>query len=162
LSLEKTAENLVNHKIEKQVGSLDYSKVRTDKTKLSDRELSYCESDIRIVVYYIREQIKEYGDITKIPLTNTGRVRTFVRNKCYFTNTNHRKSSGKKYANFSKLIKSLTLTYSEYVILKQCFMGGFTHANANKEGLLLENVGSFDFTSSYPTVMVAEKFPMSK
>src|SRR5699024_5869147 len=46
LSLEKTAENLVNHKIEKQVGSLDYSKVRTDKTKLSDRELSYCESDI--------------------------------------------------------------------------------------------------------------------
>lgn len=162
LSLEKTAENLVNHKIEKQVGSLDYSKVRTDKTKLSDRELSYCESDIRIVVYYIREQIKEYGDITKIPLTNTGRVRTFVRNKCYFTNTNHRKSSGKKYANFSKLIKSLTLTYSEYVILKQCFMGGFTHANANKEGLLLENVGSFDFTSSYPTVMIAEKFPMSK
>ena len=75
LNLALTAKNLTMYKIEKMVGDLDYSLVRTPLTPLSDVELRYCEYDVKIVICYIREQIHEYKTITKIPLTNTGRVR---------------------------------------------------------------------------------------
>lgn len=161
-SLQKTAENLQKHNIKKLVGDLDYSLIRTYKTKLSKQELDYCNNDIEIVNAYINEQIEQYGDITKIPLTNTGRVRAFVRNNCYYTNTNHRKSGKGKYIRYRKIMNDLTLTKDEYIMLKRAFMGGFTHANANYSGKLLKDVTSIDFTSSYPSVMLAEQYPMSR
>ena len=36
LSLAKTAENLTNHKLEKKIGDLDYTKMRHYKTPLTD------------------------------------------------------------------------------------------------------------------------------
>ena len=38
-------------------------------------------------------------------------------------------------------------------------MGGYTHANAYWSNRIIEDVDSFDFTSSYPYVMVSEKYP---
>lgn len=58
-------------------------------------------------------------------------------------------------------MKKLTLTLKEYDVLKMAFAGGFTHANPFYTNKILHNVKSFDFTSSYPAVMVAEKYPMS-
>lgn len=161
-SLAKTAENLSKHSIEKMTGDLDYSLLRTKDTPLSDEEMKYVENDIVIILYYIKEQIEQYGDLHKVPLTNTGRVRKYVERNCYYTNTNHRKSSRGKYHRYRKLMQDLTLTTSDYMIAKQSFQGGFTHANANYTGQTLENVTSIDFTSSYPAVMLAELFPMSK
>lgn len=164
-SLEKTADNLQSHKIEKMVGDLDYSLIRTQDTLLTDKELKYCEHDVLIILYYINEQIKQYGDITKIPLTNTGRVRKFVRENCYTDglnkNKNNRKNKG-KWCRYREIMNDLQITKDEYIILKRAFQGGFTHANANYTNKLLENVSSIDFTSSYPAVMLSEKFPMSK
>lgn len=161
-SLAKTAENLANHTIEKMTGDLDYSLLRTKDTPLSEEEMKYVENDIVIILYYINEQIEQYGDLHKVPLTNTGRVRKYVERNCYYTNTNHRKSSRGKYHRYRKLMQSLTLTTSDYMIAKQAFQGGFTHANSHYTGQTLENVTSIDFTSSYPAVMLAELFPMSK
>ena len=59
-------------------------------------------------------------------------------------------------------MSELILEPDEYIQLKRGFCGGFTHASAKYSGLKLNSVGSFDFTSSYPAVMLAEKFPMSK
>ena len=59
-------------------------------------------------------------------------------------------------------MESLTLEADEYSQLKRAFQGGFTHANAHHVGKVLDKVGSHDFTSSYPAVMVLEKFPMAK
>ena len=63
-------------------------------------------------------------------------------------------------------MSELTLEPEEYAQLKRGFSGGFTHASARfvAEGKdkPLERVASFDFTSSYPAVMLTEKFPMSK
>lgn len=41
-------------------------------------------------------------------------------------------------------------------------MGGFTHCNAMYTNKICHNVTSYDFTSSYPTVLISEKYPMSK
>ena len=161
-SLAKTGENLQKHKIKKMVGDLDYSLVRTANTNMTKKELGYCKGDIDVVNAYISEQIEQYGDIAKIPLTNTGRVRSYVRNNCYYTSKNHRKSSKGKYYRYRKIMNDLTITKKEYIQLKRAFMGGFTHANANYSNKLLHDVTSIDFTSSYPSVMLAEQFPMSK
>lgn len=161
-SLENTARNLVNHDVEKLVGDLDYDLVRHSKTEINETELGYIRNDIEIILAYINEQIEQYGNITKIPLTNTGRVRKFVRNNCYYTSTNHKKTNKGKYSRYRKLMSDLTLTKKDYIMLKTAFMGGYTHANANYQGQVLENVTSIDFTSSYPAVMLSEMFPMSK
>lgn len=161
-SLAKTAENLTKHKVEKMTGDLDYSIIRTYATTLTDKEMGYCENDIAVVNAYINEQIEQYGDITKIPLTNTGRVRDYVRNECYYTSKNHRKTNKGKYMRYRKIMNDLTVSKDEYIQLKRAFMGGFTHANAMYSGKLLNNVTSIDFTSSYPSVMLAEQFPMSR
>lgn len=161
-SLANTAKNLTKHKIEKLVGDLDYSLIRHTKTPLTEAELKYCENDILIILAYIDEQISQYSDITKIPLTNTGRVRSYVRNNCYYDNTNHRKSNKGKYIRYRKIMSDLTLDIKSYTQLKTAFMGGFTHSNPHLTGITLNDVGSIDLTSSYPSVMCAEKYPMSR
>ena len=161
-SLANTAKNLVTHKIEKLVGDLDYSLIRHSETELTEQELKYCENDILIILAYIDEQITQYKDITKIPMTNTGRVRSYVRNNCYYDNTNHKKSNKGKYTRYRKIMQDLTIDSKSYIQLKTAFMGGFTHSNPYYTGVTLNNVGSIDLTSSYPSVMCAEKYPMSR
>ena len=149
--LANVAKNLTSHKIPKMEGDLDYSLVRTKDTTFSKKELGYMLNDVRILIAYIDEQREEYGDITKIPLTNTGRVRRFVRNECF------------KEKSYQRNIKAQTIKdENEYLTLKQAFAGGFTHANPNHVGKKYHNIASFDFTSSYPTVMISEQYPSSK
>lgn len=161
-SLANTAKNLTTHKVRKMEGDLDYSLIRHQSTQLTEKELGYCSNDIEIILAYINEQIAQYEDITKIPLTNTGRVRKYVKDACYYTSSNHRKSNRGKYQRYRQIMSDLTLDKSTYIQLKRAFMGGFTHSNPNHTGKTLENVSSIDLTSSYPTVMLADKFPMSR
>ena len=160
--LATLAKNLHSHKVKKLVGYLDYDKVRTQETEMTERELDYCAYDVIIVVDYIHEQMDEYGDVTKIPLTNTGRVRQYVKNQVFYDTKHHGdKKNNAKYVAYHSLMSNLTLEPETYNMLKAGFQGGFTHANANKFGRVVPNVTSVDFTSSYPTVMLTEKFPMS-
>lgn len=161
-SLENTAKNLAKIKIKKMVGDLDYSLIRTHKTPLTPDEILYCINDIQIILAYINEQITHCGDIAQIPMTNTGRVRKYVRNKCYYIDSNGNKAGKGQYTRYRKIMQDLTIDVPTYKQLKRSFMGGFTHANANYSGQLLQGVTSIDFTSAYPSVMVAEKFPMSR
>lgn len=161
-SLANTAKNLTTHKVRKMEGDLDYSLIRHQSTQLTEKELGYCSNDIEIILAYINEQIVQYEDITKIPLTNTGRVRKYVKDACYYTSSNHRKSNRGKYQRYRQIMSDLTLDKATYIQLKRAFMGGFTHSNPNHTGKTLENVSSIDLTSSYPTVMLADKFPMSR
>lgn len=155
-ALAKVADNLQTFKIAKLVGDLDYYKVRHNKTPLTQKELRYVINDGRIVVAYIQEEIDRNGNIAKIPLTKTGYVRLECRRNCF--SKSHREKHGSKYR---ARLRKLTLTLNEYDVLKMAFAGGFTHANPFYTNKILHNVKSFDFTSSYPTVMIAEKFPMS-
>ena len=161
-SLENTAKNLAKHKVSKMVGDLDYSKIRHQNTKMTETELGYCKNDIVVVLAYINEQIEQYKDITKIPLTNTGRVRKYVKDSCYYTSKSHKKSSKSKYIKYSKIMQDLTLDLDTYKQLKRAFMGGFTHSNPMLTNTILEDVDSVDLSSSYPTVMLSDKYPMSR
>lgn len=158
MSLEKVGENLIYHDVKKKKGDLDYSLIRNELTELSDAELGYCENDITVLLAYISEQMMQYGDITHIPLTNTGRVRQHVKDACF-----HRADGNRNKENdYRARMKHLTMSYDEYILNNRAKMGGFTHANLIHVGKTIENVKSIDFTSSYPTVMLLEQFPMSK
>ena len=162
-NLATLAKNLVNHTNKKMVGDLDYSLVRNTKTTITNTEMGYLENDITIVLNYINEQLIQYGNITKIPLTNTGRVREYVRNNCYLDSGKSKyKSSKGKQRNYRYIMENLTIEPDEYLKLKQTFMGGFTHSNPMNTDKVLNDVVSVDFTSSYPSVMIAEQFPMGK
>lgn len=150
-SLAKLCDDIHNTRIEKLTGDLDYKLLRTSKTALNDSELAYCYNDVLIVNAYIKEQSILYGRLDKIPLTNTGRVRRYTRKECF-----------KNKAYPTMIHKSLTLTPLEYKIARFAFQGGFTHANSLYSNITCKNVSSYDFTSSYPTVMLSEKYPMSK
>ena len=58
-------------------------------------------------------------------------------------------------------LKNMLPDYDIYVLLKQAFRGGNTHANRYYAEEILENVSSYDRVSSYPDVMINELFPMS-
>lgn len=160
-SLAKLAENMPEYNIKKLVGNLDYNIIHHSNTPLTEEEIAYCVNDVLIVLYYIEKKIKEDGDISKIPLTKTGYVRKYCRENCFYEQGEvHRKSLKK--LRYSEMIKQLHLSPEEYKQLKRAFQGGFTHANPMYSGEVMENITSFDFTSSYPAVMVSEKFPMSR
>ena len=159
-SLQKLGDELQTYQIQKLVGNLDYEKIRHNKTPMTKKEIDYCVNDVKVVLAYIKERIEIDGDITKIPLTKTGYVRNYCRNRCFYEKGVSRKKTFKR-QRYMEIMKSLRLTPDEYKQLKRAFQGGFTHANPFYSGKVIENVSSDDFTSSYPAVMVSEKFPMS-
>lgn len=150
VKLEKLPE-LYNLNVKKLTGYLDYSKIRTSITPLSDEELFYCENDCLVLYNYIDIERLNYGDVFKIPLTNTGKVRRELQNKV-MQNSSYRKL----------VRKSINIKPSIYNLLVDSFAGGYTHANYMFTDEVLKYVDSYDETSAYPYVMVTEKFPMSK
>lgn len=133
----------------KRNGDLDYKKIRHSETELTEAEKGYCEMDTLTVNAYILTQMKLYGDIAKIPYTNTGRVRRLCRDKCF---------SQKNYRPF---IHDLNVSPEEFKACRIAFQGGYVHANPLYTACEVDDVASFDFTSSYPYVMLSEKYPMS-
>lgn len=154
-ALSTVAKNLQTVKIEKGK-DFDYRVIRNSLTELSAEELQYCENDVLIVTAFINEQINQNGGILMIPLTQTGYVRRATREACF------PKDNTRMKIQYAQLMEKLTIEPVLYPQLKQAFAGGFTHANALYVQDVLEHVGSADIASSYPTVICAELFPMSK
>lgn len=151
-NLATLADNLTKYKVKKLVGDLDYRKLRHTETSLTDTEWSYILNDGVVVMCHIQEEIERTGSILNIPLTKTGYVRELCRAKCI---------QGKDRWDYVNLMKSLRLEPYQYIMLKLTYSGGFTHANYNYAGKTVKNVHSYDFSSSYPAVMLSEKYPMS-
>lgn len=161
-SLAKVGENLLKYKVLKMEGDLYYKHIRHSGTPLTRKEMRYCENDIRVVMSHIAEEIETCGSIAAIPMTNTGRVRAYMRDECLQDD------------DFRGLIKKLRISGTgenwkvpdekQYLMLNNAFRGGVVQANpgAVAMGLTYDNVQSMDITSSYPTVMISEKYPMSR
>ncbi len=161
-SLEKVGEHLTRHNIRKLSGEIDYTLPRHPGTDLTPEELEYLEHDCLVVCCHIQECIDREGGIQRIPLTKTGYVRRLTRKACF---TNPDREKGKKdYTRwrYQEFMKGLTLDSFLYDQARAAFQGGYTHANPwYSTKTPLENVASYDFTSSYPAVMVSELFPMT-
>ena len=155
LSLQKVAADLQTP-IRKKIGDLDYTILRHWKTPLTETEMKYVEYDVLILHYFIKEEIeKNNKDISQIPLTKTGYVRKYCRD--YIKKTTNWKA-------YREMIKKEAASDPDlFIILNKAFAGGYTHANFTKiQDIPLSNVHSIDFASSYPAVMVAEKYPRGR
>lgn len=150
-SLATIGKNLSKYKVEKMVGDLNYDLPRNSVTPLTEKEIGYCVNDVLVVMAYVCEQAEKDGGLLQMPLTKTGYVRNYCRAKCFESRLA-----------YSRIMKELTLQPDEYLMLKRAFQGGFTHANPITSREIHYNVTSFDFNSSYPGVLVAEQYPMSK
>lgn len=159
-SLANVSKQLMKYKVAKMVGDLDYSLIRHKTTPLNTAELGYCINDVRTVMNYIRELIEEYKGLHKLPLTKTGFVRLYCRNRTLNHNVDGKRCKNWEYV---ELMNELQLSgLDELETLQRAFAGGFTHANALHADEVMHEVDSYDFNSSYPSVMVAEQFPMSR
>ena len=148
LSLATWGRELGVYKLE---GDLDYEVIRTPLTALKKRELDYCERDCIVVYTGILKYVKRYGDQWNIPLTQTGTVRREVK---------ERLTKDWKYRRNIKAL--IPHNAKEYKILQAIFAGGYTHANRFFSGkAICDIIEHYDFASSYPTVMIAEKYPMT-
>lgn len=140
--------NLTDKKL---VGDLDYSLIRTPATKITAKELKYCENDCLIVYEYIQKELEEYGTVKKIPRTSTGHVRRELFERIQ-----------NDYSYKNKVKKAINIDTHVYNLLVEAFMGGFTHANYMYTDKIIKNVDSWDFTSSYPYVLVTHKYPATE
>ena len=149
MSLEKFIENTENTIHFKSKDDLDYYKIRTYKTELSMIELGYCYNDVKGLYECIIELLKN-DTLESIPLTSTGYVRRDCRN-----------AMRKNKQNRKNFIKT-KLDIDQYILLKECFRGGNTASNRYHTNMIIDNVNSYDISSSYPFVMMTEDFPIGK
>lgn len=138
--------------VQKLVGDLDYTILRTPKTVLADKELAYCFNDVLVMYYGLQQYKEKYGHIIDIPFTQTGEVRKEVI---------ERMNVSSEYKYRKRCIKLIPQTIEDYSLLCDCLMGGYAHSNAVHTNVVLDNVFSKDISSSYPTVMCLEKYPMT-
>lgn len=149
MSLEKFCENERKVVHCKNSGIYDYSKIRTPDTVLNEIEESYCYNDVRGLYECIESRLQEDTLLT-IPLTSTGYVRREVKKAMEVDKKSMRKA------------QAIQLTEEIYAMLKEAFRGGDTHANAYWVGEKLEDVDSYDMTSSYPYVIMTRKYPITQ
>ena len=149
-SLEKWADDMnVEHK--KAVGKWDYEKIRDQTTPLNPDELEYIEHDTLAGVECIDKTLGALSKkIYSIPLTATGIPREQTR----------KRGKGQAHEFFQKIAPTL----EQYNKLIQIFHGGYTHGNRHYIDTLINwaPVRCYDFTSSYPYILTAFKFPMEK
>ena len=147
--LEKWASDLdVEHK--KAVGKWDYDKIRNQSGKFSKDELLYIQNDVLAGVECLDALcINLNKHVYSMPFTATGVPRDETR------------TIGKKHKarqTFNKCVSS----WAVQMLLELLFHGGYTHANRNIAGWVQSFAECRDFTSSYPTSMLLNKFPMDK
>lgn len=149
MSLEMCAK-VENLAVKKQVGKLDYNKIRHSETILTDDELLYCEYDVIVLYEYIKKKItEEKGHLRKIPLTATSYVRRALLSEY-----------GKKRALVHKRTELKQENFEVFKLLRQAYTGGYCYGNPVNSRKICENVTSLDFTSSYPAVCLRKKFPV--
>ena len=143
--------DLFNLPVQKMVGDLDYTKLRTPITPLTEKELGYCEHDCLVVYHYILNELNTYDDVMDIPTTSTGKVRRELKQLVL------------KDFHYRRLVnKAINTDPHVYNLLTQAFMGGYTHASYVYADTIINDVDSWDFTSSYPYILVTHKFPSSE
>ena len=147
-SLEKVGADF-NVEHQKATGFWDYEKIRNQADDFTPEELEYIEHDTLCGVEALDAmKTKLNKHVYSMPYTATGipREQTQLR--------------GKKHQ-IKALFNKICPTYEQYQKLLKLFHGGYTHANRHYIGAILRGlIKCYDFKSSYPYVLLSEKYPM--
>jgi hypothetical protein len=83
--------------------------------------------------------LKTYENVSKIPTTSTGKVRRELNEIIQHD------------FKYKRLVnKSINTDPHVFMLLQQAFMGGYVHGSYVYADSIVEDVDSWDFTSSYP------------
>ena len=147
-SIEKWAKDMdVEH--QKAVGFWDYDKQRSQQEDFTPEELEYIEHDTLAGVECLDAlRIALDKNIVTMPYTATGIPRNEVRKR------------GKP-ARARDFFTRTVMSFEDYVLCEQVYHGGYTHANRHEVGYV-HQATCFDFASSYPYVLLSEKYPMER
>lgn len=149
LNLRNTAKNYCKtQKLE-----MDYSEMRNSMTDISEIT-DYIANDVFICNEYYEYLLTQTVDKNQpLPYTQTGIVRNLVTSKykCHDFSETHA---------IAKMFPRSETQYNR--IMHWLYSGGITHANHDYVGDIIENTTCIDFTSSYPAVMLHEKYPMGE
>lgn len=148
MSLDKfTQLHGVKHK---KLHDFNYAKKRYSWTPLTPDELAYCIHDVIGLQEALNHEMKsDNDDLYTIPLTSTGYAR---------------REAKAALASSVWWIRKILPDAEVFNVLRKCFRGGNTHANRYNSNIIIEAspdapIMSFDISSSYPAVMVSERFP---
>lgn len=147
-SIESWANTLnVEHK--KAVGKWDYDKIRTQNETFNTDELEYIECDTLAGVECIDAFMTSLNKkIYSMPYTSTGIIREEVRKR-------GRLNNAKDWFN------RICCDFTQQLKLEKVYHGGYVHANRwYIDQLISILVEAYDFSSSYPFVLLTEKYPM--
>ena len=124
----------------------NYDKIRFPWTELTDFEKEYTTTDVESLVKAMKYRVSRGADnLVTVPLTSTG----YVRREC--------KQALKDYYLDMRELKP---GEKEYRLLRKAFRGGNTHANRYYVNQIVEDVYSYDISSSYPTQQLTKRFPI--
>lgn len=136
-------------KTQKMVGDLDYSIQRSYKTPLTMQEKQYCINDVVILSEFSEYIFKTYIIPDKfIPFTKTGLLRRQVKKGCDYLARLKVREAHPNYALYR-------------VMMERVFRGGYVHANIFYVGYPVEGITGIDITSSYPTSMNIDYYPVT-
>jgi hypothetical protein len=126
----------------------DYSIQRFWFTELTERELEYATNDVLGLVEAIEIEMNHDNDnLYSFPLTSTGYVRRDAKEA--MREVSH------------TFVSNQLPDYRTYLMCREAFRGGNTHANRYYAGIVLHDVKSADRVSSYPDVLCNCQFPVS-
>ena len=150
-SLEKLAKDM--NVTNKAIGTYDYDKFRTPLSDRSEEEINYFVTD----TISLNESLVKFFEQREVTNATTQYTSTgFIREKGYqYMYRDFREWNKKGF-------REQRLSLEHYKILLDCYHGGYTHANRYFIDTVLNDIICYDITSSYPSVICYEKFPMSK
>ena len=133
----------------KKVQGFNYRKKRYPWTKLTKDELHYCVNDVKGLRQAMIRRMESQGDnLYTVPLTSTGYSRRLAKQAL---------------SGFQKYIHWMLPDQEVMMALRDCFRGGDTHAHRWNSNILITSgevgIYSKDISSSYPAVMLSERFP---
>lgn len=127
----------------------DYDKIRYPWTVLDPEEIEYIVNDVAGLIEAMRHRIEASSDdLYTLPATSTGYVRREVKRSMRHYNKDR--------------LRDMLPDAEVFTMLREAFRGGDTHANRYYAGEILENVASYDRSSSYPDCQVNDIFPMGR
>lgn len=136
----------------------DYDSIRLPITPLSDRELQYCENDVKILTRYFSIELNQYKVISRLPLTLTKRVEKVMASNMNDVCTRQQR--------FQLAARQLDAASEEdYLLLnylRVAYFGGFNYATTLHRNDILSDVFGADIDTSYVAQILFHRFPVTK